>query len=84
MSDSNLRRRRFGRGLRAQLLGALVLALVLSGVGQALAQDLGTIEPGKLTVAFNGDMPMTSLKDGKFIGTDAEMISMIADQLGLQ
>ncbi|HET7094849.1 MAG TPA: ABC transporter substrate-binding protein [Thermomicrobiales bacterium] len=84
MSDTNLRRRRFGRGFRAQLLGALVLALAVSGVGQALAQDLGTIEPGKLTVAFNGDMPMTSLKDGKFIGTDAEMIAKIADQLGLE
>ncbi|HEU5434563.1 MAG TPA: ABC transporter substrate-binding protein [Thermomicrobiales bacterium] len=84
MRDNTHRRRRFGRGLRLQLLGALVLALVASGVGQALAQDLGTIEPGKLIVAFNGDMPMTSVKDGKFVGTDAEMISMIADQLGLQ
>jgi polar amino acid transport system substrate-binding protein len=84
MSESTRRRMWFGRSVRAQLLGALILALVLSGVGQALAQDFGTIQPGKIVVAFNGDMPMTSLKDGKFVGTDGEMISLIAQQLGLE
>ena len=36
-----------------------------------------------LTVAINGDMPMTSVKDGKLIGTDGEMIATIAQKLGL-
>ena len=71
-------------GLRVSLLSAVCLLLGASAAGAVLAQDLGTIEPGKLTVAFNGDMPMTSLKDGKLIGTDGEMISRIAADLGLQ
>lgn len=63
----------------------VALLLALSVVWQTWAQaDLGTIEPGKLTVAFNGDMPMTSLRDGELIGTDGEMISLIANHLGLQ
>ena len=37
-----------------------------------------------LTVAINGDMPMTSVKDGKLIGTDGEMIVVIAQKLGLE
>src|SRR6185503_3536770 len=44
----------------------------------------GTIESGKLNVAFNGDMPMTSLKDGQLIGSDGEMIAQIASNLGLE
>ena len=32
---------------------------------------------------MNGDMPMTSVKDGKIIGTDGEMIAAIAQRLGL-
>ena len=53
--------------------------------GQAFAEaDLSTIEPGKLHVAFNGDMPMTSLNDGQLVGTDGEMISRIASRPGLE
>ena len=43
-----------------------------------------TIEPGKLIVAFNGDLPMTSLQDGQIVGIDGEMISYIAAKLGLE
>ena len=43
-----------------------------------------TIEPGKLTVGINGDMPMTSVKDGKLIGTDGELLAAIAGKLGLE
>jgi ABC-type amino acid transport substrate-binding protein len=44
---------------------------------------LKTVTPGVLTVAMNGDMPMTGLKDGKLIGTDGEMIALIGQKLGL-
>ena len=44
------------------------------------AEPPKTIKPGKLTVGINGDMPMTSLKDGKLIGTDGELIATIAEQ----
>lgn len=46
--------------------------------------DLGTIAPGAIHVAFTGDMPMTSLSDGKLGGTDGEMIGLIANDLGLE
>jgi len=42
-----------------------------------------TVNPGVITVATNGDMPMTSVKDDKLIGTDGEMITVIAAKLGL-
>ncbi|MBY5406761.1 substrate-binding periplasmic protein [Rhizobium leguminosarum] len=46
--------------------------------------ELKTVTPGKLTIAMNGDMPMTSVKDGQIIGSDGEMISLIAKELGLE
>jgi len=52
--------------------------------GVASADPVKTITPGKLTVGFNGDMPMTSLKDGKLIGTDGELIAQLAERLGLE
>ena len=65
--------------------------VVLAGAGigsfrvvpAAGAPSLKTVTPGALTVAINGDMPMTSIKDGKLIGTDGEMIDAIAQKLGL-
>ena len=50
---------------KSRLAGDLVclaVLLVLSAAAQALAQELDTLEPGKLIVGFNGDMPMTSLQ----------------------
>ena len=47
------------------------------------AGDLGTIKPGKLVVAFNGDMPGTGFQDGKLIGLDGGVMQWIADELGL-
>jgi L-cystine transport system substrate-binding protein len=64
-------------------LAVLTVVVFLTALS-AGAQDLDTIEPGKLTVAFNGDMPMSSLRDGQLIGTDGEMISLIANDLGLE
>ncbi len=59
---------------------AIASALTFSG---AQAEPPKTIEPGKLTVGINGDMPMTSIKDGKLIGTDAALLAQIAERLGL-
>ncbi len=69
---------------RATVVSVLAVMLVLSAAAQALAQELDTIEPGKLTVGFNGDMPMTSLQDGQLIGSDGKMIAKIAADLGLE
>ena len=67
------------RLLESAWAGLTIFAL--SG-GLAMAEPVKTITPGKLTVGFNGDMPMTSLKDGKLIGTDGELIAKIAERLG--
>jgi polar amino acid transport system substrate-binding protein len=80
------RRRIRGSTLKPLLsvLSVVAALVALSAASQAFARDdLGTIEPGKLHVAFNGDMPMTSLKDGQLVGTDGEMIDRFARDLGL-
>jgi polar amino acid transport system substrate-binding protein len=75
------------RNARRGLLG-LTLAGSLAGLvawaGSAMADPPKTIEPGKLTVGFNGDMPMTSFKDGELIGTDGALLAKIAKDLGLE
>jgi L-cystine transport system substrate-binding protein len=70
----------FGRLL---VLAAGIAAFVLA-FGTASAAPPKTMEPGKLHVALNGDMPMTGLEDGKLIGTDGELMVLIADRLGLE
>jgi L-cystine transport system substrate-binding protein len=61
-----------------------ILGALLMGTQVFARDDLGTIEPRKLHAAFNGDMPMTALRHGKLVGTDGEMISRIAERLGLE
>ncbi|HEX3500340.1 MAG TPA: ABC transporter substrate-binding protein [Stellaceae bacterium] len=67
----------------ALAVGTLLVAL---GVITASAQGeaVKTIQPGKLTIAMNGDMPMTQLKDGKLGGTDGELMVYVAKKLGLE
>lgn len=60
------------------------LAIFALSTGFASAEPVKTITPGKLTVAFNGDMPMTGFKDGKLIGTDGELLARLAEKLGLE
>jgi cystine transport system substrate-binding protein len=72
---------RSGRHLRTWLLALGALAF---GSTASLAQKIETLEPGKLTVGILGDMPMTSLKDGKLIGTDGDLAVQIAKNLGLE
>ena len=50
----------------------------------APAASIKTIEPGKLIIGMNGDMPMTQLKDGKLGGTDGELMIYVAKKLGLE
>jgi ABC-type amino acid transport substrate-binding protein len=62
-------------------------ALLLMGAeaqAQVTCEGAETIEPGKLIVAYNGDMPGTGLKDDKLIGIDGEIMSWIAEQIGLE
>jgi L-cystine transport system substrate-binding protein len=61
-------------------------ALMVAGMGVSAAQgaDLELVEPGSLTVAFNGDMPGTGWQDGHLIGLDGELMQYVAAQLGLK
>jgi cystine transport system substrate-binding protein len=60
--------------------GLLSMGLALPG---AAADALKTLEPGVLNVGINGDMPMTSARDGKLTGTDGEIMTLVAGRLGL-
>jgi polar amino acid transport system substrate-binding protein len=73
------RSRSLRRGVTALGVAALMLA-----AGAVAAEPPTTIEPGKLNVALNGDMPMTGLEDDKLIGTDGDLMVLIADRLGLE
>jgi len=68
--------------LRRLALAAAALAVGFTGAS-ALAQ-VKTLEPGKLTIGMNGDMPMTQVKDGVLSGTDGELMVYVAKKLGLE
>jgi len=76
------------RVLQAAGLGAVALGGMapLAVPGRALAQapEIQTLEKGVITAACTGDMPLTGERDGQPIGTDLEMLKLIADRLGLQ
>jgi polar amino acid transport system substrate-binding protein len=65
--------------------GAGALATSFFGTGAiAAAPELKTVEDGFITIAMSGTMPVTGVKDGQIIGSDAEMIVAIAGHLGLR
>jgi len=70
-------------------LASVCFALAVTGVphtasAQQACEDAELVESGKLIVAYPGDMPMTTLKEGKLAGTDGDIVNHIADRLGLQ
>jgi len=81
MPDHPLSRRSL---LAGAAFAAGTSAFVVRPARAAAPPSFKTVSPGVLTVAINGDMPMTSVKDGKLIGTDGEMIDTIAQKLGLK
>ena len=60
---------------------AAFMAATSSGIVKA---EVKTLEAGKLTIGMNGDMPMTQLKDGTLSGTDGEVMTWVANQIGLK
>ncbi len=83
VSGMSLSRRRMLFGT-AGLIGGAALLGEPPPARAAAAPAFKTVVPGTFTIAMNGDMPMTSVKDGQLIGTDGEMIAMIAARLGLK
>lgn len=76
MSVARTSRRGFMVGAGAALLGAT------DRRAEAEA-SFKTVEPGFLTIANSGEMPMIAMEDGKLIGSDAEIVATIAKKLGL-
>ncbi|MBC8036046.1 MAG: amino acid ABC transporter substrate-binding protein [Rhizobiales bacterium] len=69
----------------AVTLAAMAFAAVFTANAQAATcEGAELIKPGKLVVAYNGDMPGTGTKDGKLIGIDGSMMNWVAEQLGLE
>src|SRR6266403_982185 len=69
------------------LEGPIAMTLLVAGgfiTVSASGETVKTVQPGKLTIAMNGDMPMTQLKDGKLGGTDGELMVLVAKKLGLE
>ena len=70
---------------------ALVLTLIMvmalfAGCGSSSANDLGTVEKGKLIMSTNAAFPPYEMvaDDGSFEGIDVEIAGAIADKLGLE
>jgi ABC-type amino acid transport substrate-binding protein len=51
---------------------------------RAAMQPIKTLRPGYLTAACLGDMPLASVRDGKLVGTDFDMLQLIAERLELK
>jgi ABC-type amino acid transport substrate-binding protein len=74
-------------------LAALVVLVAACGsdsgggkatAGTGNAARLDTLEQGKLKVAVASYMPYTAVRGGKIVGLDGEIITKIADRLGLE
>ena len=64
----------------AAVASAAILTVAASTFAKA---QVKTLEEGKLTIGMNGDMPMTQFKDGTLSGTDGEIMTWVAGQIGL-
>jgi polar amino acid transport system substrate-binding protein len=84
MTAKPLPRRRHALAI---LLAAPGLALLAPALKPAFAQApeaVKTVEAGRFTVAFSGDMPGTGYQDGRLIGYDGEILQRVADALKLK
>lgn len=72
--------------LQLGALGAATLAAptLLGRRAFAAGPELRTAEPGVLTMATTGDMPMVAIREGNVIGADADALALIAERLGLK
>jgi len=66
------------------LLAVSAMGAFLATAPASAQEKIETLVPGTLTIGMLGDMPMTSIKDGKVIGTDGALAVKIAETLGLQ
>ncbi|MHA6126777.1 ABC transporter substrate-binding protein [Pseudomonas fluorescens group sp. PF-1] len=90
MSDYKFDTQGFSRRGLLKATGYGSLAALLSGVvgpipmSFAAGQPIKTVRPGYLTAACLGDMPLGALREGVPVGTDLELLKIIADRLELK
>ena len=65
------------------MAGAGAALFAASQRGALAAPAFKTVNPGVITIANSGEMPMITMEDGKLIGSDAEIVATIAQKLGL-
>lgn len=76
--------------MRVKVIGLVAaLALVVAGCGSdggggGRINGLDTLDSGKLKVAVASYMPYTAVRGGKIVGLDGEIITAVADRLGLE
>ena len=68
---------------RRGVMAGVAAALLAGRSASAAPPSFKTVEPGFLTVANSGEMPMIGFEGDKMIGSDADMVSTIAGKLGL-
>jgi len=66
------------------ILATCIFFIGLFSIPHGISGELKTVNPGYLTVAFNGDMPGTGWQDGNLRGVDGELMQWIAGELGLK
>lgn len=64
-------------------MGAGALLYGASGRRAAAAPAFKTVEPGVLTIANSNEMPAIAVENGQLVGSDAEIVAVIAKRLGL-
>lgn len=77
----------FGKSVANRLsafFGLSLAALAFGGAATAKAEDFELIKPGTLTVTIQPYMPYTAAKDGKLVGLDSDILSAVAEKLGLK
>src|SRR4029453_11450095 len=71
--------------MQTRHLSGLVVALfVITATSVAQTPAIKTIKPGVLMVAVDNDMPYCQEEKGRIIGIDGEIITAIAEKLGLK
>ena len=82
MVDAAIHRRSALAGFA--MVAGLGLGVTMMQAGTVQAADLELLKPGTLTVTIEPYMPYTAMKDGKLVGLDADIMSAIAEKLGLK
>jgi ABC-type amino acid transport substrate-binding protein len=68
---------------RRGMMAGAGAALLAGGTARAAPPAFRTVTPGVITIANSGEMPMVGFEGDRMIGSDAEMVAVIAAKLGL-